>query len=197
MTPAHDFNDFEIGRKHQLELVRGHRRERQRRRSRHLQGMDRQACRKRILKDLDRGGYLVKTEPYRQLVGHCYRCKSAVEPMQSLQWFVKTRTLADRAIAAVQEGETRIVPTKWEKDYFIWLENLEDWCISRQIWWGHRIPAWYCRECGEITVSQDDPTSCRSCRGTNLNRISMFWTHGSARPYGLFPPWDGPNRPRS
>lgn len=171
VTPAHDFNDFEIGRKHQLELVRvigenGRMTEA----AGTYAGMDRQACRKRILKDLERGGYLVKTEPYRHRVGHCYRCKSAVEPMQSLQWFVKTTTLADRAIAAVQEGRTRIVPAKWEKDYFIWLENLEDWCISRQIWWGHRIPAWYCRECGEITVSLDSPTSCRSCRGTNLEQ---------------------------
>ncbi len=171
VTPAHDFNDFEIGRKHGLELVQVIGEDgRMNEAAGVYAGLDRHACRKRILKDLEKGGYLVKTESYRHRVGHCYRCRSIVEPMQSLQWFVKTRPLADQAIAAVQEGKTRIVPAKWEKDYFIWLENLEDWCISRQIWWGHRIPAWYCRQCGETAVSLDDPSSCPSCQSTQLEQ---------------------------
>ena len=107
-------------------------------------GMDLFDCRRQILKDLEEGGYLVKTEPYTHRVGHCYRCHNVVEPMLSLQWFVATKPLAEAAIKAVKQGKTKIVPAKWEKDYFNWLENLEDWCISRQIWWGHRIPAWYC-----------------------------------------------------
>ncbi len=112
-------------------------------------GMDRYACRKRIVKDLEKGGFLTKVEHYKHRVGHCYRCQSVVEPMLSLQWFVATGPLAEKSMAAVREGKTRIVPAKWEKDYFNWMENLEDWCISRQIWWGHRIPAWYCRHCGK------------------------------------------------
>lgn len=164
ITPAHDFNDFEVGRKHGLDLVQvinedgtmgaaaGS-----------YTGMDRYACRKRIVKDLEKGGFLCKVENYRHRVGHCYRCRNVVEPMLSLQWFVSTRPLAESSIAAVREGKTRIVPAKWEKDYFNWLENLEDWCVSRQIWWGHRIPAWYCRDCGEIIVAMEEPSECPKC----------------------------------
>jgi valyl-tRNA synthetase len=164
ITPAHDFNDFEVGRKHELDLVQvinedgtmgaaaGA-----------YAGMDRYACRKRILKDLEKGGFLSKVENHKHRVGHCYRCRNVVEPMLSLQWFVSTKPMAERSIAAVHEGKTRIVPAKWEKDYFIWLENLEDWCVSRQIWWGHRIPAWYCRDCGEIIVAMEEPSECPKC----------------------------------
>ena len=164
ITPAHDFNDFEVARKHDLELVQvigedgtmsseaGP-----------YAGMERYACRKRIVKDLEKGGFLAKVENYKHRVGHCYRCQSVVEPMLSLQWFVATGPLAEKAMAAVREGKTRIIPVKWEKDYFNWLENLEDWCISRQIWWGHRIPAWHCRHCGEVIVSLEEPGTCPSC----------------------------------
>ena len=173
VTPAHDFNDFELAGKHNLELVqvideRGIMTEQ----ASHYAGMDRFACRRQILKDLDRAGYLVKTEPYRHRVGHCYRCQNVVEPMLSLQWFVSTRPLAEAAIDAVKQGKTRIVPAKWEKDYFNWLENLEDWCISRQIWWGHRIPAWYCPQCNDVIVSMEAPLECPNCPGAPLEQDS-------------------------
>ena len=171
ITPAHDFNDFEVARKHALDLLQvinedGTMGEA----AGPYAGLDRYTCRKRIVKDLEKGGFLVKVENYKHRVGHCYRCQSVVEPMLSLQWFVATRPLADKAIAAVREGKTQIIPAKWEKDYFLWLENLEDWCISRQIWWGHRIPAWYCQHCGEVTVAREDPVSCLSCGKGDLQQ---------------------------
>jgi valyl-tRNA synthetase len=173
ITPAHDFNDFEIGRKHHLESVQviaenGTMSEE----AGQYAGLDRFACRKQILKDLEKGGFLVKVEKYKHRVGHCYRCKSVVEPMSSLQWFVDTKPLAEKAMDAVRDGRTRIVPAKWEKDYFGWLENVEDWCISRQIWWGHRIPAWYCQMCGKVMVSMEDPVACTECRSERLEQES-------------------------
>ncbi len=169
VTPSHDPYDFELGQKHGLEFVKvidfdG--------RMTELAGkyksMDRYECRNAIVEDLKKEDYLEKIEPYKHRVGHCYRCKSAVEPMISLQWFVKTKPLAEKAIEAVKKGRTKIVPSKWEKDYFVWLENIEDWCISRQIWWGHRIPAWYCNSCGDITVSEEDPTTCSHCNSEDI-----------------------------
>ncbi|MCE5335909.1 MAG: valine--tRNA ligase [Desulfobacteraceae bacterium] len=171
VTPAHDFNDFELSRKHNLDLLQvideggvmtpetGP-----------YAGLDRFAARKQVLKDLEKGGFLVKIEPYKHRVGHCYRCSSIVEPMLSLQWFVSTRPLADAAMEAVKDGRTAIVPAKWEKDYSIWMENVEDWCISRQIWWGHRIPAWYCGDCAEVIVSETEPGECPKCSGTKLEQ---------------------------
>ncbi|MGC9964532.1 MAG: valine--tRNA ligase [Syntrophobacteraceae bacterium] len=171
VTPAHDFNDFELSTKHDLELVqvideRGIMAEN----TGPYAGMDRFDCRRQILKDLDKEGYLVKTEKYKHRVGHCYRCHSVVEPMLSLQWFVAAKPLAEAAMDAVQQGKTKIIPAKWEKDYFIWLENLEDWCISRQIWWGHRIPAWYCTECNDVIVSMEAPRECPNCPGSALEQ---------------------------
>lgn len=171
ITPAHDFNDFELARRHNLDLIqvideKGMMNEN----AGAYAGMDRAECRKRILRDLEKGGFLVRTEKYRHRVGHCYRCRSIVEPMQSLQWFVSTKPLAEKAIAAVREGRTVIVPQKWEKDYFLWLENVEDWCVSRQIWWGHRIPAWYCGDCGETIVSMKAPGECTKCKGSRLEQ---------------------------
>lgn len=173
VTPAHDFNDFELSRKHNLELVqvideRGAMTEQ----TGPYAGMDRFECRKRILKDLEKAGFLVKAEAYKHRVGHCYRCRNVVEPMLSLQWFVSTKTLAAAAIKAVQQGRTRIVPGKWEKDYFNWLENVEDWCISRQLWWGHRIPAWYCSKCDDVIVSEEAPHECPNCPGSTLEQDS-------------------------
>lgn len=173
VTPAHDFNDFELARKHNLPLVQVLGEDgKMTSEAGAYEGLDRSACRKKVLKDLEKQGLLVKVESYRNRVGHCYRCKSVVEPMQSLQWFVSTKPLAQKAMDAVRESATRIIPTKWEKDYFIWLENVEDWCVSRQIWWGHRIPAWYCRDCDKVIVSEYDPSQCPSCRGQNLEQDS-------------------------
>jgi len=172
VTPAHDFNDFELAQKHGLESIQvidpsgkmtSHAGPK-------YEGLDRYACRKAVVEDLKTQGLLERIEPYRHRVGHCYRCKSVVEPMMSLQWFVRTKPLAEKAMEAVRQGRTRIIPSKWEKDYFNWLENIEDWCISRQIWWGHRIPAWYCSSCGEITVSEEDPSMCSNCGSRDITQ---------------------------
>jgi len=171
ITPAHDLNDFEIGNTHSLERIRvldddG--------RMNELAGpykdMDRFECREKIVEDLKKSGLLERIEPYRNAIGHCYRCKTMIEPLLSKQWFVKIGPLAERAIAAVKEGRTRIVPSNWESVYYEWMNNIRDWCISRQIWWGHRIPAWYCQDCGEVIVSKEDPSTCYSCKSTNLQQ---------------------------
>ncbi|SHE56598.1 valyl-tRNA synthetase [Desulfacinum infernum DSM 9756] len=171
VTPGHDFNDFDLGVKHNLALIQvigedGVMTEA----AGPYAGLDRYECRKRVVADLEAGGYLVKIDDHLHRVGHCYRCKSVVEPMQSLQWFVRTQPLAEKAMEAVRDGRTRIVPEKWEKDYFQWLENIEDWCVSRQIWWGHRIPAWYCADCGEVTVAVEDPDRCGSCGSPHITQ---------------------------
>ena len=169
ITPAHDFNDFEIGLKHHLEQIKvideaGRMNEN----AGPYQGMDRFECREKIVEDFERDGVLLKTEDYRHVVGHCYRCKTIVEPNLSLQWFVRTKPLAKPAIEAVRDRRTRIIPEVWEKTYFEWMGNIRDWCISRQIWWGHRIPAWYCDRCGEVIVSKETPSTCPKCRGDRL-----------------------------
>jgi valyl-tRNA synthetase len=169
ITPAHDFNDFEIGLKHGLEQIKVI--DEEGRMSEHAgpyRGMDRFECREKILEDFEREGVLLKTEDYHHMVGHCYRCKTIVEPNLSLQWFVRTQPLAREAIEAVRDGRTRIIPEVWEKTYFEWMENIRDWCISRQIWWGHRIPAWYCDACGEIIVAKEEPTACSKCGSDRL-----------------------------
>ena len=172
VTPAHDFNDFDLGKKHGLEAVQviGFDGRMTDEAGSQYAGLDRYECRKRIVEDLKEQGYLEKIESYSHRVGECYRCKSVVEPMISLQWFVKTKPLAERAIEAVRKGKTRIIPEKWEKDYFNWLENIEDWCISRQIWWGHRIPAWYCKSCNAIMVEETVPSLCSSCGSKDLEQ---------------------------
>ncbi len=169
MTPAHDPNDFEVGARHGLEIIKcmnddatmaedtGK-----------YAGMDRFAARKAIVKDLEEQGYLVKVEPYKHNVGTCYRCHNTIEPMISKQWFVKMEPLAKPAIEAVRSGETKFVPERFDKIYFHWMENIKDWCISRQLWWGHRIPAWYCQECGAIIVAKEEPTVCPKCGCTHL-----------------------------
>jgi len=172
VTPAHDFNDFELAQKHGLEFIQVI--DSSGKMTSHAgpkyEGLDRYACRKAVVEDLKAQGLLERIEPYKHRVGHCYRCKSVVEPMMSLQWFVRTKPLAEKAMKAVRQGRTRIIPSKWEKDYFNWLENIEDWCISRQIWWGHRIPAWYCSSCGEITVSEEDPSMCAHCGSREISQ---------------------------
>ncbi len=171
ITPAHDPNDFEIGNTHQLERIKvidedGSMNEL----AGPYKGMDRFQCRERILQDLESSGLLEKTEPYSHAVGHCYRCKTMIEPLLSKQWFIKVGPLAKEAIAAVKDGKTRIVPSNWEDVYYEWMNNIKDWCISRQIWWGHRIPAWYCQGCGEIIVAKEGPKVCSSCKGKDLQQ---------------------------
>jgi len=171
ITPAHDPNDFEIGNEHQLERIRViDENGRMNELAGPYQGMDRFECREKILDDLEKSGLLEKTEPYRHAVGHCYRCKTMIEPLLSKQWFVRVGPLAEKAIAAVKDGKTRIVPSNWEGVYFEWMNNIRDWCISRQIWWGHRIPAWYCQECGEVVVAREDPSVCIRCKSRNLQQ---------------------------
>ena len=171
MTPAHDPNDFEVGLRHNLEVIRviaddGHINEN----GGKYNGMDRYECRKALVKDLEEQGYLVKTEPYSHNVGTCYRCHNDVEPLISAQWFVKMEPLAKEAIRVVNDGTIRFVPERFTKTYINWMENVHDWCISRQLWWGHQIPAWYCGECGHINVKREDPTECEKCGCKHLTR---------------------------
>lgn len=171
ITPAHDPNDFEVGLRHNLPIINV------------LTddakivddypqyaGMDRYEARKAIVKDLEEEGALVKVEDYSHNVGTCYRCSTTVEPRVSKQWFVSMKPLAGPAIDAVKNGETKFVPKRFEKVYFHWLENIRDWCISRQLWWGHRIPAWYCDDCGEITVARTAPDKCSKCGSTHIHQ---------------------------
>ena len=171
MTPAHDPNDFEVGLRHNLEVIRvlddnGKVNEN----GGKYCGLDRYECRKAIVADLEAEGYLVKTEPYSHNVGTCYRCHNDVEPIISAQWFVKMAPLAKEAIRVVKDGTIKFVPERFSKIYINWMQNVHDWCISRQLWWGHQIPAWYCDECGHINVSREDPTKCEKCGCTQLTR---------------------------
>lgn len=171
ITPAHDPNDFEVGLRHNLEvinvltddakIVADYPK---------YAGMDRYEARKAIVADLEAEGALVKIEEHVHNVGTCYRCGTTVEPRVSKQWFVKMKPLAEPAIEAVKKGETKFVPQRFEKIYFHWLENIRDWCISRQLWWGHRIPAWYCADCGEITVSKEEAHCCAHCGSKNITQ---------------------------
>ena len=171
MTPAHDPNDFEVGLRHNLEVIRvlddngvvnenGGK----------YEGLDRYEARKQIVADLKEQGYLVEVEDYSHNVGTCYRCHNDVEPIISAQWFVKMKPLAQEAIRVVKEGETKFVPDRFSKIYLNWMENVRDWCISRQLWWGHQIPAWTCEECGHITVSREDACKCEKCGSTRIER---------------------------
>ena len=152
ITPAHDPNDFLVGQRHGLEQIKVMN-----------EGMDRYECRKALVADLEAEGYLIKAEPHDHNVGTCYRCGTTVEPMTSDQWFVKMKPLAEPAIEAVENKSINFVPERFSKNYFNWMNNILDWCISRQLWWGHRIPAFYCDDCGEMTVSKEDITVCPKC----------------------------------
>ena len=171
ITPAHDPNDFEVGLRHDLEVINvmddtAHMNEN----AGKYQGMDRYECREAIVKDLEEGGFLVKIEPHTHNVGTCYRCKTTVEPRVSKQWFVKMEPLAKPAIKCVKEKQTQIIPERFEKVYYHWMENIKDWCISRQLWWGHRIPAYYCADCGHITVAKENPGKCEKCGSANIKQ---------------------------
>ncbi len=172
ITPAHDPNDFEVGLRHDLPIVNvmtedGHMNENA---GEKYCGMDRYECRKELVKQLESEGYLVKVEPMKHNVGTCYRCGTIVEPRVSMQWFVRMEPLAKPAIEIVKNGQIKFVPERFDKTYFHWMENIKDWCISRQLWWGHRIPAWYCDDCGEITVSREDVCKCAHCGSEHVHQ---------------------------
>ena len=169
ITPAHDPNDFEIGNHHNLERIKvigddG----RMTSEAGKFKGLDRFECRKVVVNALKEEGLLEKIEPYQHSIGHCYRCKTIIEPNLSKQWFIRTKPLAKKAIDAVKNGDTKIIPEIWTKTYFEWMNNIRDWCISRQIWWGHQIPAWTCSTCQEIIVALEPPATCPACGGTDL-----------------------------
>ena len=170
MTPCHDPNDYEVGLRHDLDQVQCIDEDAKIINGGKYDGMDRYECRKAIVADLEEQGYLVKVEPYSHNVGCCYRCGTVVEPLTSPQWFVKMKPLAKKAIEVVKDGRIKFVPDRFSKTYLNWMENVHDWCISRQLWWGHQIPAWYCDDCGEITVSREDATQCAHCGSRNIHR---------------------------
>ena len=171
VTPCHDPNDFEMGQRHNLEQILVFNEDATvNENGGKYEGMDRYECRKAVIKDLEEGGYLVKIEDHEHNVGTCYRCGTTVEPMTSAQWFVKMAPLAKPAMDVVKEGKTRFVPDRFSKTYLRWMENVHDWCISRQLWWGHRIPAFYCDDCGEMTVSKEDIHVCPKCGSKNVHQ---------------------------
>ena len=171
MTPAHDPNDFEVGLRHNLESIRVLDDEgRVNANGGRYEGMDRYEARKAVVADLEALGLLEKVEPHAHNVGTCYRCGTDVEPIISAQWFVKMAPLAQEALRVVNDGEVKFVPDRFSKTYTNWMENVHDWCISRQLWWGHRIPAWTCAECGHITVSETDPTECEHCHSKHIKQ---------------------------
>jgi valyl-tRNA synthetase len=189
ITPAHDPVDFEVAQRHDLPLVNILNPDvTMNENAGKYQGMDRYQCREAILADLRESGQLVKIEPYGHSVGHCMRCQTVIEPIASRQWFIKTGPLAEPAIEAVTSGRITIVPERFTKVYLNWMENIRDWCISRQLWWGHRIPVWYCADCGELTVSVDEVKKCAHCGSSKVEQdpdvldtwfSSALWTHST------------------
>ncbi|MDY2969434.1 MAG: valine--tRNA ligase [Butyricicoccus pullicaecorum] len=170
-TPCHDPNDFEMGQRHNLAQILVFNEDATvNENGGKYQGLDRYECRKAVLRDLEEGGYLVKTEDHEHNVGTCYRCGTTVEPMTSAQWFVKMAPLAKPAMDVVHDGRVKFVPGRFANTYLRWMENVHDWCISRQLWWGHRIPAYYCEDCGEMTVAKEDVTVCPKCGGTHIHQ---------------------------
>ncbi|MBN2053962.1 valine--tRNA ligase, partial [bacterium] len=171
VTPAHDPNDFEMGKKHGLEFItvmdpegnmNAH--------AGPYQGMDRFQCRRQVVEDLRKDGLIEKIEPYGYAIGHCYRCDTIIEPYLSEQWFVKMKPLAEPAIDVVRSGRVRFFPERWEKVYLHWMENIRDWCISRQLWWGHRIPVWTCASCGHFAAFREEPSVCPACGGSVMKQ---------------------------
>ena len=174
VTPAHDPNDFEMGKKHNLEFINILTPDAKMNENvpEKYRGMDRYECRKEIVKDLENLGLLVKTEKHKHAVGECYRCKTVIEPNFSDQWFVKMKDLSIKALEAVMSGRIKFLPKRWEKVYFNWLEKIRDWCISRQLWWGHRIPVYYCSNCGQMHCASEMPEECTNCRNKTLTQDS-------------------------
>ncbi len=190
ITPAHDPNDYEAGLRHDLEQITvigpdGAMTEA----AGKYAGLDRFRTREKLVEELESLGLMEKIEDHKNSVGQCYRCDSVVEPYLSEQWFVSMRPLADKAIAATQAGDVGFVPPRWEKVYLSWLENVRDWCISRQIWWGHRIPVWYCADCGEMTVEIEDPSACAKCGSHNITQdpdVLDTWFSSALWPFSTF-----------
>jgi valyl-tRNA synthetase len=171
VTPAHDPNDYLIAQRHNLPMIEiFDDNARINENGGKYKGLDRYEAREKIVKDLEEQGFLVKIEDYTHSVGHCYRCDTVIEPKLSDQWFVSTKPLAKRAIEAVENGEIRFFPERWTKVYLNWMYEIRDWCISRQLWWGHRIPVWYCQDCGHLNVSEEDVEKCEKCGSTNLKQ---------------------------
>jgi len=189
ITPAHDPVDFEVAQRQGLPLVNILNPDAtMNENAGPYAGLDRFSCRKAILSDLEKDGLLVKIEPYTHSVGHCQRCQTIIEPIASKQWFIDTQPLAQPAIKAVLDGRVTIIPERFVKVYLNWMENIRDWCISRQLWWGHRIPVWYCHDCGELTVTVDEAKSCCHCGSANISQdpdvldtwfSSALWTHST------------------
>jgi valyl-tRNA synthetase len=189
ITPAHDPTDFEVAQRHNLPLVDIMNPDAtMNENAGPYQGLERFACRDRVLADLKGKKLLEKIEPYSHSVGHCGRCQTMIEPKVSLQWFVQTQPLAKAAIEVVKDGRIKIIPERFTKIYFDWMENIKDWCISRQLWWGHRIPVWYCQDCGKLAVSVDEPSACTHCSSKQIIRdpdvldtwfSSALWTHST------------------
>ena len=189
ITPSHDPVDFEVSQRHGLPLINIMNPDAtMNKNAGPYAGLDRFSCRDAILFDLEKDGLLVKIEPYSHSVGHCQRCQTVIEPVASKQWFVKTPPLAQPAIAAVTGGDTKIIPEHFTKVYLNWMENIRDWCISRQLWWGHRIPVWYCQDCGNLTVAVEEVKTCRSCGSAEIEQdpdvldtwfSSALWTHST------------------
>jgi len=189
ITPSHDPVDFEVAQRHGLPLINILNPDAtMNKNAGPYDGLDRFACRDAILSDLEKDGFLEKVEPYAHSIGHCARCQTIVEPIASKQWFIKTSPLAEPAIKAVVDGRITIIPQRFTKVYLNWMENIRDWCISRQLWWGHRIPVWYCQDCDGLTVTIEDPQACRHCASTNITQdpdvldtwfSSALWPHST------------------
>ncbi|HEY4695374.1 MAG TPA: valine--tRNA ligase [Candidatus Hydromicrobium sp.] len=190
VTPAHDPNDFEIGKRHKLEEINIFNEDATlNSNAGKYEGLDRNTARQKILQDLDKQGYLVGKNIHNSSIGICSRCSTVIEPRISMQWFVSMKELAGPAIRAVKEGRVKIIPKKWEKIYFNWMENIRDWCISRQLWWGHQIPVWYCRDCNEMIVSEENPAGCPKCRGSSMERdqdVLDTWFSSCLWPFAAF-----------
>ncbi|RME90029.1 MAG: valine--tRNA ligase [Candidatus Hydrogenedentota bacterium] len=192
ITPAHDPNDFEIGKRHSLSILRimddyGHINEN----GGKYKGLSREAARKQILEDLKKENLFIREEKHKHSVGTCYRCHHIVEPLTSLQWFVKIKPLAEPAIDAVRSGKIRFVPERWKNVYFNWMENIQDWCISRQLWWGHRIPAYYCLDCSHLEVSKEKVTTCPECKSNNVKQdedVLDTWFSSALWPFSTLMP---------
>ncbi len=190
ITPAHDFNDFEVAKRHKLDIVKiMDEKGRMNKNAGAYSGLDRFLARERVVEDLKKLGLLKKVVPYKILLGRCYRCGTVVEPYLSKQWFVRTKPLAEPAKNVVLEKKIRIIPENWENTYFEWMDNIRDWCISRQIWWGHRIPVWYCKDCGKMMVSLKDPKNCESCGSKNIFQdpdVLDTWFSSALWPFATF-----------